>query len=122
VYPFAVLLLNKVSRVFAANLLMKAASESESDVMDSVYLMTTDADLWPISSSAYDLPAAVDLLSLNSFCCGNFTHGTETYRMIPMANIGARIATWRNLTDRYYSQPFSALPGARSEVSGTNFF
>ena len=95
----------KVSRIFAANLLLKAAtavSENEwnRDVMDNVYLVTSDADLWPISSSAYDLPDGVDVLSLNAFCCGTFKHGTSMYQMVPMANIGARVATWRNLTHR----------------------
>jgi len=68
--------------------------------MDDVYLITSDADLWPISSSIYDLPAGVDVLALNAFCCGTFRHRSETYRMMPMANIGARVATWRNLTVR----------------------
>jgi len=95
---------DKVSRIFAANLLLKAATaggiEWNHDAMDNLYLVTSDADLWPISSSAYDLPDGVDVLSLNAFCCGTFKHGNKTYQMIPMANIGARAATWRNLTDR----------------------
>ena len=100
-----VLILNgQVARIFAANLLLKAAiaggNWSNRDVMDNVYLVTSDADLWPISSSVYDLPDGVDVLSLNAFCCSSFKHGTRTYQMLPMANIGARIATWRQLTHR----------------------
>jgi len=95
---------DKVSRIFATNLLVKATTTSGSewkhDAMDNLYLVTGDADLWPISSSAYDLPDGVDVLSLNAFCCGTFKHGNKTYQMIPMANIGARAATWRNLTYR----------------------
>jgi len=96
----------KVSRIFAANLLLKAATASGNgwtrDVMDNVYLVTSDADLWPISSSIYDLPDGVDVLSLNAFCCGMFKHGTSMHQMVPMANVGARIATWRNLTHRWF--------------------
>ena len=93
---------DKVSRIFAANLLLKAANAGGNgwnrDVIDNVYLVTSDADLWPISSSVYDLPDGVDVLSLNAFCCSSFKHGTRTYQMLPMSNIGARIATWRQLT------------------------
>jgi len=94
----------KVSRIFAANLLLKAVTaggnEWNRDVMDNVYLVTSDADLWPISSSAYDLPDGVDVLSLNAFCCGTFKHLTNMHRTVPVANVGARVATWRNLTHR----------------------
>jgi len=97
---------DKVSRIFATNLLVKATTTSGSewkhDAMDNLYLVTGDADLWPISSSAYDLPDGVDVLSLNAFCCGTFKHGMNMYQMIPMANIGARVATWRNLTYRSF--------------------
>ena len=103
-FTIALLLNDKVSRIFAANLLLKAATASgngwNDDVMDDVYLLTSDADLWPISRSIYDLPDGVDVLSLNAFCCGTFKHGASTYQMVPMANVGARIATWRNLTHR----------------------
>jgi len=70
--------------------------------MDHLYLVTNDADLWPISSSAYDLPDGVDVLSLNSFCCGTFKHRDQVYQMIPMANIGARASIWRTLTHRLH--------------------
>jgi len=98
------LIVLKVSRIFAANLLLNSAIASGSklsrDAMDNLYLVTSDADLWPISSSVYDLPDGVDVLSLNSYCCGSFKHGTQTYHMLPMANIGARLATWQRLTYR----------------------
>jgi len=102
---FFVILNDKVSRIFAANLLPNAATAggnrwTPSNVMDDVYLVTSDADLWPISDGAYALPDGVDVLSLNAFCCGTFQHRAETYRMLPLANIGARMAIWRNLTHR----------------------
>jgi len=100
-----VLILNdKVSRIFAANLLLKSViasgSELSPDAVEDLYLVTSDADLWPISNSTYDLPDGVEVLSLNSYCCGKFKHGTQMYQMMPMANIGARLATWQRLTYR----------------------
>jgi len=102
----------KVSRIFAADLLRTAATiggcggrDVTDDVIDDAYLVTSDADLWPISDGSYDLPVAAggsgggaDVLSLNAYCCGRFQHRNETLTMIPMANVGARASTWRNLT------------------------
>ena len=105
VFVVFVILNDKVSRIFSANLLAYAATAggngwTAGDSADDLYLVTSDADLWPISDSAYNLPDGVDVLSLNAFCCGTFQHRTNTYRMVPLANIGARLAIWRNLTDR----------------------
>jgi len=98
----------KVSRIFAVNLLLAAVSGCEwnrEDVVamtiDNLYVVTSDADLWPISSSAYDLADGVDVLSLNAFCCGMFKRRDNVYQMIPIANIGARAHTWRNITHRW---------------------
>ena len=33
------------------------------------YLVTSDADLWPISVSTYNLSDGVDVMSVNTFCC-----------------------------------------------------
>ena len=99
----------KVSRIFAVNLLLAALSGCEWNREDVVamtvynlYVVTSDADLWPISSSAYDLADGVDVLSLNAFCCGTFKHRDNVYQMIPMANVGARAHTWRNITHRSF--------------------
>ena len=94
----------KVSRLFVGNILrmtlIAAGKKWNSDVMDNVYLMTTDADVWPISRSIYDLPANVDVLCTNAFHSGKFRHHKVTYRMLSMSTIGARISTWRNITYR----------------------
>jgi len=73
---------------------------SNRDAIRRAYLLTSDTDLWPISRVIYDLPADRDVLSLNAFCCKPFEHKRKSYHMIPMSNIGARISTWRNLSDR----------------------
>jgi len=96
-----------VSRLFAANFLLAAANASGrawgGDAIDNVYMVTSDADLWPIDSHIYQLSATdagVDVLSLNSFCCGSFTHRDRQYRMIPLSNVGARVSTWRQMSRR----------------------
>jgi len=65
-------------------------------------MVTSDADIWPIYGDAYRLPTERDVLSLNSDCCGAFSHRNVAYRMLPMANVGMRIRTWRRVTRRYY--------------------
>ena len=86
---------DKVSRIFASNLLTKATiasgNEWNHDVMNNVYLVTSDADLWPISRSAYEPPDRVDVLTLNVL------RSNET---MLLSNVGARVSTWRNLTKR----------------------
>jgi len=80
--------------------MIAAGSKWNSDVMDNVYLMTTDADVWPISTTIYDLPANVDVLCTNAFHSGTFKHHRKTYNMLSMSTIGARIGTWRKITFR----------------------
>lgn len=96
-----------MSRIFATNFLLATVNASGhawgGDAIDDVYMVTSDADLWPIDSRIYQLPAAdtgVDVLSLNAFCCGSISHRDKSYRMIPMSNIGARVSTWRQITRR----------------------
>jgi len=74
-------------------------SDCKRDIAENLNadLVTTDDDLWPISSSAYNLPDGVKVLSLNSYCCGKFKHGTQMYEMVSLANISACLATWQRL-------------------------
>ena len=93
----------QVSRIFIANILRAraaVANRQRADVIDDTYLLTSDADIWPIYGAVYRLTAAHDVLSLNSDCCGAFSHRNVAYRMLPMANVGMRVRTWRRLTRR----------------------
>jgi len=95
-----------VSRIFIANILRAraaVANRQRADVIDDTYLLTSDADIWPIYGDVYRLPAGHDVLSLNSECCGAFSHRNVAYRTLPMANVGMRVRTWRRLTRRYYT-------------------
>jgi len=74
---------------------------ARADLIDDAYLLTTDADIWPIYGAIYRLPPGHDVVALNSDCCGAFSHRGVEYRMLPMANVGMRVRTWRRLTRRY---------------------
>ena len=91
---------SQVSRIFVANMLRARA-----DLIDDSYLLTTDADIWPIYGAIYRLPPGHDVVALNSDCCGAFSHRGVEYRMLPMANVGMRVRTWRRLTRRYTRTP-----------------
>jgi len=96
----------QVSRIFIANILRAraaVANRQRADLIDDTYLLTSDADIWPIYGDVYRLPAGHDVISLNSECCGAFSHRNVAYRMLPMANVGMRVRTWRRLTRRYYT-------------------
>jgi len=102
----------QVSRLFVANILharAAVANRRRTDVIDDTYLLTSDADIWPINGEVYRLPAAHDLLSLNSECCNPFSHHNITYRMLPIANVGMRIRTWRRLTRRFVCPCFTLV-------------
>lgn len=98
--------ISQVGRLFTGNILHAAFAD-----VDSVYLLTSDSDLWPIHPDIYKLPPNVLMLSLNSECCDPFTHRKVKYRMVPMCNIGMRVATWNNLTEQH-----SILPKSSKEI------
>jgi len=92
----------QVARLFAGNILRSAFPN-----MDDVYLVTSDVDIWPIYGDAYVLPQGADILSLNSDCCQPFSHRGKKHRMLPMANIGMKIQTWRSMTTKFGESPAS---------------
>ena len=89
----------QVSRLFIANFIRSHFSHSDS--IDDIYVITSDADLWPIDGAAYRLPVGKDVMSLNAYCCGSFEHNGSSYRMLPLSNIGMKIRTWYQVTHRW---------------------
>ncbi len=63
------------------------------------FIVTTDVDLWPLTAGTFEVPKDKKILLLNSECCGSFTHGSHTYKLLPMGNVVADVATWQNLTN-----------------------
>ena len=64
--------------------------------------MTTDADLWPLRREHYYYPvmnrsSSNLLMLLHSECCGSFTLGGRDYTMLPISNVGASVATWKEI-------------------------
>ncbi len=87
-------MLSQTSRVLVANLLNVSEKEP--------YLVTTDADMWPIREEIYRLPQGKDVLLLNTGCCGSFQHtNNRTYQMLPMVYVGMYQSTWKAVTTRH---------------------
>ncbi len=96
------IMLSQTVRLFAANLLPANGSEKEP------YLITADADIWPIDRKSFLLPKGKAILSLNSACCGSFKHtNNRTYQMLPMSYVGMNQSTWKAVTKRHGIQPNS---------------
>ena len=88
-------MLSQTARIFVANL--KEFPGSSSD-----FIMTTDADLWPLRREHYHYPvmnrsSSNLLMLLHSECCGSFTLGGRDYTMLPISNVGASAATWKEI-------------------------
>ena len=61
------------------------------------FLMTTDADLWPLKKAPYKMAEDKEIISVNSECCGTFKRDGEPYKMLPIGNIGMSVATWKEV-------------------------
>ena len=95
-------LLFQVARIYAGNILYM-----QSNSTGDIYLLTSDADIWPINDEEYLLPNKKHILSLNAECCAPFKHRGRVYRMLPMSNVGMKIKTWHQLTSRFSMSPSS---------------
>lgn len=84
------MMLSQTSRIFTANLAAYPGRDQD-------YLITSDADLWPLKRSHYVPRVNCSLVLVHSQCCGHFKHLNQSYRMLPMGNIGASAATWREI-------------------------
>lgn len=91
--------LSQAARIFVAN--MKEFPGNDND-----YLITTDADLWPLRKEHYIPDPNMDVMLLHWGCCGNFTMNNRTYTMYMMSNIGATVAVWRDVINTNHSFAF----------------
>jgi hypothetical protein len=64
---------------------------------DDRFLVTSDADLWPISREFYASPQKGSVLITNSECCGSFTHNNSQYKMYAIGTIGATASQWYDI-------------------------
>lgn len=98
--PEKSVMISQVARIFAANIL-----RSTFRGIDNVYMVTSDADIWPIYGDVYNLSPGKRILSLNSDCCAPFNHRRTSYKMLPMANIGMTVRSWRQITRKFGDSP-----------------
>lgn len=83
-------LLSQTARIFAANLPDFPGKKND-------YLITSDADLWPLHREHYVHQPGKKLVLVHGMCCGLFDFKGKKYRMYPMGNIGATVSTWREI-------------------------
>ena len=68
---------------------------------DNDFVVTGDADYWPLMRTRLDIEEDKDVLLLNAFCCGKFKRSCSQcmpgylYREYSMLNIGMRVKEWR---------------------------
>ena len=74
---------------------------------DDDFVMTGDADYWPLMRSRLEILPDKDVLILNAYCCGQFRRKCFEcmdgflYREYSMANIGMRAKEWRTIMGRH---------------------
>lgn len=100
------MMLSQVVRICAAN--MKDFPGRPSD-----FLMTTDADLWPLRRKHYYQPQGMNrsLMLLHNECCGSFSLAGRSYTMLPM-QVGASAATWKEIINGDSSAPIELTDSA----------
>jgi hypothetical protein len=82
--------LSQLARIFVTN--FKEFPGKEND-----YLITSDADLWPIRKEHFISHPNMDIVLVHSECCGEFKMNNKSYPMYPMSNIGATVSIWRQI-------------------------
>lgn len=83
-------ILGQTGRLFVSNL-------AEFPGRPHDYVITTDADLWPLLREHYVPRPGHDLVLVHGLCCGFRTWNNRTFRMYPMSNVGASVAVWRQV-------------------------
>ena len=83
-------MLSQTARIFAHNLPGFPAKDDD-------YVITSEADLWPIHREHYTPRPSRQLVLVHGVCCGTFPWNGTSYRMYPMSNIGATVSTWKQI-------------------------
>ena len=95
--------LSQISRLF---------SYKYFDLADTSYILTSDADLWPLHRHYYLPSKDKAVLSTNAFCCGSFKHKGNSYPMRPMSTIGMSVEYWKATMEANTSFILSSIPSA----------
>ena len=94
-------MLSQTARIFAANI-------NEFHFISEDYLITSDSDLWQLHREHFPPEVGKKLVLVHSNCCGQFSFKNRSYRMVPMSNIGASVATWQQVINDNHTTAFDA--------------
>lgn len=83
-------MLSQTARLFVVH--MKGFPGGDDD-----YVITSDADLWPLHREHFIPRIHHSLILLHSKCCGVFGYRGSTFRMLPMSHIGTSATYWRQI-------------------------
>lgn len=85
-------MISQAGREFIAGML-------PSPEFDGVYLMTSDADIFPLDADTYEVPPPPGklILAANNDWCPNITYKNTRMKMMCMSCIGMAINTWREI-------------------------
>ena len=100
--------ISQVSRLFAASLVKN--DERGRTMDDDVYLLTADADIWPIDGDFFDLPPGKDILHGNIGTTR--VNGVQVIHA-PLSYVGMNIRTWYDVMTQSGSL---AMPNTTAEI------
>lgn len=89
------IMIGQTIRIFAANL-------KDFPGRDEDFLITADADQWPLRKEHFMPRPGHDLVLVHK-CCDPFTvpwRKNQSFQMYSMMNIGASVGTWREIMNR----------------------
>ncbi|KAK2147391.1 hypothetical protein LSH36_555g01005 [Paralvinella palmiformis] len=99
--------ISQVSRLFAASLLRYNTSDVR---IQDTYLLTADADIWPIAKDFLVLPPGKDIIHGD---IGNRRVDNLDVIHVPLSYVGMRIRTWRSVMTQSGLVP---MPSTISEM------
>lgn len=106
-------MLSQTARIFVSN--MDGYPGQDDD-----YIVTTDADLWPLRRQHFVPRINHSLVLVHSDCCGWFNLQGEAFRMLPMSNIGASASVWREIlnTDHIIGKDSASILNYFADIFG----
>ncbi len=76
-----------------------SGTQSATNPLDVTNLLTTDADLWPLTPNHFHIPRGHQrvVMSTNFGCCGTFSFKGQVYNMFPMSSVVMSVTTWKEV-------------------------
>ena len=99
--------ISQVSRLFAASLVNDGRRDR---AMNDIYMLTADADIWPIAGDFFDLPEDKDILHGN---IGTMSINGVQVTHAPLSYVGMNVRTWYDVMTQSGSL---AMPNTTAEI------